>query len=121
MQMKAMRVRGCECEDLNEDRRMQQVQSYGGIMLPQHRAALTFSYCVRVVGCLVGGVRWDVWTMKFVVGRTSGWCVYLGGTDASEAPTARPAAFGVNVVAMTAEGQWGVDQGLCDDQGSIYL
>ena len=58
-------------------------------------------------------------TMRIVVRRTMWWCAHsvyalksaLGGTDASETPTARLMAFGVDEVAKAAEGHRGVDQG----------
>ena len=49
----------------------------------------------------------------------------LGGTDASETPTARLMAFGVDVVARTVEGHRGVDQGsvryMEKDQGGEWM
>ena len=53
-------------------------------------------------------------------GKDFGVVCELDGTDASETPTARPAAFGVDVVATTAEGHKWVDHGPCDNQGA-YL
>ena len=100
---------------------MQQVQSYRGYCAATAQCCSDFRLLCRSGGVLSGRGAMGCADDEIRCGKDFGMVCALGGTDGSEAPMARPTAFGVDVVARTAEGQRGVDEGSCDDERSIYL